>query len=74
MRLSPEPRWIPFIAEPVIDSTRSSFRWEAKLDPAKTISPTEEDRDEDGHGRLAVKRMGIVPVKKPVEPEADRGD
>jgi hypothetical protein len=52
-------------------SDRLHPRWEAKLDPAKTISPTVEDRDEDGHGRLAVKLMGTVPVKKLVGPEAD---
>jgi hypothetical protein len=64
LRMSPEARWIPFTAEPVIDSRRTSFGWEAKLDAAKTISPAVEDRDQDGHGRPAVKLMGMVPVKK----------
>jgi hypothetical protein len=48
----------------VIDSRRTSFGWEAKLDAAKTISPAVEDRDQDGHGRPAVKLMGMVPVKR----------
>jgi hypothetical protein len=64
MRMSPEARWIPFTAEQVIDSTCSSFHWKAKLDPAKTISPTVTDRYKDGQGRRAVKLMGIVAVKK----------
>ena len=64
LRMSPEARWIPLTAEPVIDSSRTSFGWEAKLDAAKTISPAVEDRVHDSHGRPAAKLMGIVPVKK----------
>lgn len=74
IRMSPEARWIPFTAEQVTDSTRSSFRWEARLDPGKITSPTVTDAYEDGHGRLTVKRAGIVPVKKIVGPETDRGE
>jgi hypothetical protein len=71
-RMSPEARWIPLTAEPVIDSSRTSFGWEAKLDAAKTISPAVEDRVHDSHGRPAAKLMGMVPVKKLVGREADR--
>jgi hypothetical protein len=41
--MSPEARWIPYTAEQVTDSTRSSFRWEARLDPGKITSPTVTD-------------------------------
>lgn len=74
MRMSPEARWIPFTADEFIDATRSSFRWEARLDPGKIGSPTVIDCYEEGHGRLVVKLGGIVPVKKITGPDADRGE
>jgi hypothetical protein len=55
IRTSPEARWIPFTAEQIVDSTRSSFRWEARLDPSKVTSPTVIDAYEGDHGRLTVK-------------------
>jgi uncharacterized protein DUF6920 len=74
IRMSPEARWIPFTAEQTIEATRSSFCWDARLDPDKIASPTVTDAYENGHGRLAVKLVGIVPVKKIVGPDADRGE
>ncbi len=74
IRMSPEARWIPFTAEQVTGSSRSSFRWEARLHPGKIISPTVTDAYEDGHGRITVKLAAIVPVKKIVGPETDRGE
>jgi hypothetical protein len=74
MRMSPQSRWIPFTAEEFVDATRSSFRWEARLDPGKITGPTVIDAYEEGHGWLAVKVGGILPVKKITGPEADRGE
>lgn len=74
MRMSPEARWIPFTAEETIDATRSSFHWEARLDPRKLGSPTVIDAYEGGHGRLAVKLGGILPVKKVTGTDADQGE
>lgn len=74
MRMSPHARWIPFTAEEFIDATRSRFRWEARLDPGKIGSPTVVDAYEQGHGRLAVKLGGILPVRKVAGPDADRGE
>jgi len=74
MRMSPAARWIPFTAEETIDATRSSFRWEARLDPGKLGSPVVTDAYEEGHGRLVVKLAGILPVKKITGPDADRGE
>ena len=74
IRMSPEARWIPFTADEFIDATRSSFRWEARLDPGKIGSPTVIDAYEDGHGRLQVKLGGIVPVKKITGQDTDTGE
>ncbi|MGA8866443.1 MAG: DUF6544 family protein [Candidatus Sulfotelmatobacter sp.] len=74
MRMSPGARWIPFISEETIDATRSSFRWEARLDPGKLGRPTVIDAYEEGHGRLVVKLGGVLPVKKITGPQADRGE
>jgi len=74
IRMSPEARWIPFTANEFIDATRSSFCWEARLDPGKIGSPTVIDAYENGHGRLQVKLGGIVPVHKITGPDADKGE
>lgn len=74
LRMSPEARWIPFTAEEFVDATRSSFRWQARLDPGKVGSPTVVDAYEEGHGWLVVKIGGIVPLKKASGPDADKGE
>jgi hypothetical protein len=74
MRMSPEARWIPFTAEEFIDATRSSFRWQARLDPGKLTAPTVTDAYEEGRGRLVVKVAGVVPVQKISGPDADKGE
>ena len=72
--MAPEARWIPFTAEEFIESTCSSFRWEAKVDPGKLASPTVVDSYEQDHGRLLVKVGGLLPVRKVTGPDADRGE
>jgi len=64
MRASPSARWIPFTAEQVIDTRRSSFRWEARYQGGMSgwISVTEGY--EEGRGRLVVKLGGVVAVQK----------
>jgi len=64
IRMSPEARWIPFTAEQLTDSTRSSFRWEARINPGKISSAVVTDAYEEGHGRLAIKLGGVLPVKR----------
>jgi hypothetical protein len=74
MRMSPQARWIPFTAEQFTDARRSSFRWDARLDPGKIASPMVTDAYEEGHGRLVVKLGGVLPVKKITGPDADKGE
>lgn len=74
MRMSPGARWIPFAAEQVVDSTRSCFRWEARLDPGKVTSVTVTDAYEEGHGRLTVKVGGVIPVRRMTGPDLDKGE
>lgn len=74
MRMSPEARWIPFAAEQFVDATRSSFRWDARIDPGKIASPVVTDAYEGGHGRLVVKLAGVLPVKRVIGPDADKGE
>ena len=74
MRMSPEARWIPFAAEEFTDATSSNFRWEARLDPEKLVSPTVTDAYENGRGQVVVKLWGILPARKITGPEADKGE
>ena len=74
MRASPSARWLPFIAEQVIEAHRSSFRWEARYQGGRMGLISVTDAYEEGHGRLVVKLGGVIPVQKVQGPDADRGE
>ena len=74
MRMAPGARWIPFTADQLIDSTRSSFRWVARLDPDKIASATVTDSFEEDRGRLVVRAGGVIPLKKITGRDVDTGE
>src|SRR5690348_6152722 len=74
LRSAPGARWIPFTAEETIESTRSSFRWEARYAGGRSGWIGVTDAYEDGHGRLAMKLGGLIPIKTVRGPHADRGE
>ncbi len=74
MRMSPKGRWIPFTAESYTDTTRSCFRWDARLDPGKLTSISVTDAYDAGHGRLIAKAGGVVTVMKLEGPDCDTGE
>ncbi len=74
MRSSPDAKWIPFTADETIESTRSDFRWQARIGGSRFGFVTVTDAYEEGHGRLAVKLGGIIPARNVTGPDADRGE
>jgi len=74
IRMSPEARWIPFQAEQILDATRSSFRWEARLDPGRITSVTVTDGYEEAQGALNIKLGGVIPVTKIASREVDQSE
>ena len=72
--MSPQARWVPFTAKQFVDGTRSSFRWDARLNPTKIVSSVVTDAYEEGHGRLVVNLGGVLPVLNITGPEADQGE
>lgn len=74
MRASLKARWIPFTAEQVTETRRSSFRWEARYRGSRMGLIAVTDAYEEGRGRLVVKLGGVIPVQKVLGPEADRGE
>jgi len=74
MRLSQDARWIPFTSEQVIESRRSSSRWEARYEGGTRGLITVTDAYEEGHGRLTVKLGGLIPVQSLRGPEVDKGE
>lgn len=70
MRMDPQARWIPFVAREAIDATRSSFRWEARLDPSSLTGATICDEYDSLRGRTTMK-IGILPVRRITGPDAD---
>lgn len=74
MRMSPGAKWIPFTAEQLIETARSSFRWEAKMGGSRFGFITVTDAYEEAHGRLVVKLGGVIPTTRLAGPELDQGE
>jgi hypothetical protein len=74
MRGSPGARPIPFTAQETIESRRSGFCWEARMSGGAMKWITVTDAYEEGHGRLAIKLGGVIPVKQQTGPEFDKGE
>jgi hypothetical protein len=74
MRMSPAGKWLPYTAQQTIDARRSSFRWEAQYQGGARGWVMVTDAYEQGHGRLALKLGGVIPVKKATGPEFDKGE
>jgi hypothetical protein len=74
MRMSPGGKWIPFTARETTDARRSNFRWEARYQGGARGWITVTDAYEDGHGWLALKLGGVIPVKKATGPAFDKGE
>lgn len=74
MRSSPGSKWIPFTAEETIDARRSGFNWTARYQGGGMGWVTVTDAYEDGHGWLALKLAGVIPLKKAAGPEFDKGE
>ncbi len=74
MRSSPEARWMPFTAEETVQATHSGLRWEARFGGGRLGWIAVTDAYENGHGFLAVKLGGLLPVKKVTGPEFDKGE
>jgi len=74
LRGSPGAKWMPFTAEETIDATHSCFRWNARIGTGKITVVSATDAYENGHGWLAIKAGGVLPVKKSTGPDFDKGE
>jgi len=74
IRSSPKGKWIPFSAEETIEARQSGFCWEARYQGGAMGWVTVTDAYEGGHGRLALKLGGMIPVRKAQGPEFDKGE
>jgi hypothetical protein len=74
IRSAPGARWMAFTAEEEIEAARTRFRWEARFGGGRLGFFRVTDAYEDGHGQLAIRVGGIVPVKKVAGPDADKGE
>ncbi len=73
MRSSPTAQWTQFTAEEITEAARTSFRWEARIANKMGFLGV-MDAYEGGKGRLTVKLGGIVPVKRLLGTDVDRGE
>ena len=73
MRSTPRARWIPFTAEQTIDTTESSYRWNAHLHAGGLVPVTVTDAYEEHHGRLITK-VGPLTTQRVEGPAADKGE
>ena len=74
IRSSPKSRWVRFSAEETIETHRSSFCWEAWYQGGGMGWVKVIDAYENGHGQLAIKLGGVIPVRKAQGPEFDKGE
>jgi len=74
IRASASSKWIRFTAEETIDARRSGFCWEARYQGGAMGWVKIRESYEDGHGRLALKLGGVIPVKTAHGPEFDKGE
>jgi hypothetical protein len=65
---------MPFTAEEEIEAVRTRFRWEARFGGGRFGFFRVIDAYENGRGILAIRAGGIVPVKKVVGPDSDKGE
>jgi hypothetical protein len=73
IRSSPAARWVSFTADEHVDTTRSAFRWDARMAGGIMGSVTITDAYEDGRGRLVVSK-GPLPLKRMTGPDLDKGE
>jgi Family of unknown function (DUF6544) len=73
LRSSPRARWIPFTARHRIESSRTTFRWDAVLATGALLRTAVTDACEDRHGWSMAKAAGVLPVARAEGPEIDRG-
>ena len=66
--------WVPFTAEEVTSAMSCAFRWEARLKGGRLGWFSVTDSYEDGHGCGALSLGGVLPVRKSVGPDFDRGE
>ncbi|HZP48997.1 MAG TPA: DUF6544 family protein [Vicinamibacterales bacterium] len=72
IRSSEKSAWKSFSAEEIVDATRTTFWWDAKIGSG-LASVGVTDAYEGGHGRLAV-RKGPVPLVDMTGPHIDQGE
>jgi hypothetical protein len=65
---------MPFTAEQQIDATQSSFCWEARFGGRWFRPFVVTDAYQQARGRLVVKLGGLIPVKKFVGPDVNKGE
>lgn len=74
IRSAPNAPWVPFTAEETTSATGSSFRWEARFKGGRLGWFSVTDSYEDGHGCGALSLGGVLPVRKSIGPEFDKGE
>ncbi len=71
---TPGGRSTSFTAAETMDATRSSFRWQARMQTGAMKWLEVTDAYEQGHGRLALRLGGIITVRQTTGPEVDQGE
>lgn len=72
LRSSPRARWIPFSARDRIESSRTTFRWDAVLGTGALTRTAVTDACDGGRGWSVAKAARVLPVARVTGPEMDR--
>jgi hypothetical protein len=74
MRLQPDQKWLPVVAEQYFTTDPLAFLWRGKIKPLPLVAISATDRFSDGHGNMLVKLWSLITLGDAHGPEVDQGE
>ncbi len=74
MRLQPEQKWLPVVAEQYFTTNPPAFLWRCKIRPLPLVSISATDRFSEGHGNMLVKLWSLITLGDARGSETDQGE
>lgn len=73
LRLQPDQKWLPMVAEQYFTTNPPAFLWHATIRPLPLVSISATDRFSEGHGQMRIRLWSAIPMGDARGPEMDQG-
>jgi hypothetical protein len=73
MRLQPNQKWLPMVAEQYFSTDPPSYLWHGTIQPFPLVSMSGTDRFSDGHGNMHIQLFSFITLANARGPEIDQG-